>query len=142
MAPAGAPTNVSSRWSDGWRSDSGNCGVAAGGTLTREGYQELVKPSERDPVRRFASVSPDLYDAIVNRCVEANKMCMSTMMAIDAQGGLGKPGTVNTASLDDATRSRLGLDDQPVRSYVGALCSPGNPLGLPLPATEPTRQAI
>ncbi len=30
------------------------------------------------------SVAPGLYDAILNRCVEAGKMCMNDMMAIDA----------------------------------------------------------
>ncbi|MGV8804268.1 MAG: ubiquinol oxidase subunit II [Polaromonas sp.] len=111
-------------------------------SLSRDSYLQLEKPSERNPVQRYATVAPDLYDAIVNRCVEANKMCMTTMMAIDASGGMGKAGTVNTASLDAATRRRLGLDDQPVRNYVGAMCSPGNPLGLSLPATEPARQPI
>ena len=113
---------------------------ASSESLGRDSYLQLEKPSERNPVQRYGVVAPDLYDAIVNRCVEANKMCMTTMMAIDAKGGMGKAGTVNSASLDAATRSRLGLDDQPVRNYVGAMCSPGNPLGLPLPATEPARQ--
>ena len=115
---------------------------ASGKSLSRDSYLQLEKPSERHPVQRYATVAPDLYDAIVNRCVENNKMCMNDMMAIDAKGGLGKPGTVNTASLDGATRSRLGLDDQPVRSYVGAMCSPGNLLGLPGPVTQAATRPI
>jgi cytochrome o ubiquinol oxidase subunit 2 len=46
-------------------------------------------------VQRFASVDASLYRAILNR---ANKMCMDDMMAIDAKGGMGKPGTFNLAS--------------------------------------------
>jgi cytochrome o ubiquinol oxidase subunit 2 len=111
-------------------------------SLDRDNYLMLEKPSARHPVQHYGAVAPDLYEAILNRCVEDNKMCMNDMMAIDANGGLGLPGTVNIASLSEATRLRLGLDDQPLRSYVGAMCSPGNPLGLPLPATEPGVQPI
>ena len=42
---------------------------ASGQTLDREGYLALERPSEHDPVRRYASVSPDLYEAIVARTV-------------------------------------------------------------------------
>ena len=97
--------------------------AGAGGQLNRDAYLQLERPSERDPVRYFGSVAPGLFDAIVNRCVEANKMCMKDMMAIDASGGLGKPGSFNMASPDAATRKLLGLDDQTVRTYVGAMCS-------------------
>ena len=97
--------------------------TGTGGQLTRETYLQLERPSERDSVRYFGSVAPGLFDAVVNRCVEANKMCMKDMMAIDAKGGLGKPGSYNMASPDAATRKLLGLNDQTVRSYVGAMCS-------------------
>ena len=60
---------------------------AGGKTLDRAGYMKLVTPSERDPVQYFAAVEPDLYDRILNRCVEDGKMCMHHMMAIDANGG-------------------------------------------------------
>lgn len=53
--------------------------------LQRPEYLALEKPSERDPVRRYASVAPELYDAIVNRCVEEGTACMKDIMAIDAQ---------------------------------------------------------
>jgi cytochrome o ubiquinol oxidase subunit II len=38
---------------------------ASGQTLDRDGYQVLEKPSEREPVRRYASVESGLFDAIV-----------------------------------------------------------------------------
>lgn len=58
-----------------------------GKALDSATYLNLVKPSERDPVQRFASVEDGLYDKVLNRCVEDGKMCMHHMMAIDAQGG-------------------------------------------------------
>jgi cytochrome o ubiquinol oxidase subunit II len=60
---------------------------ADGKNLDRKAYLDLVKPSERDPVQRFATVEAGLYDKVLNRCVEAGKMCMHHMMAIDARGG-------------------------------------------------------
>ncbi|GAB2470668.1 MAG: ubiquinol oxidase subunit II [Comamonas sp.] len=57
---------------------------AEGGSLTRGEYQQLAKPSERDPVRLFKAVDKDLYHAVLNRCVEEGKMCMDEMMAKDA----------------------------------------------------------
>ncbi|MES2944534.1 MAG: ubiquinol oxidase subunit II [Pseudomonadota bacterium] len=87
--------------------------------LTRAEYLLLEKPSEREPVRRYGSVDASLYKAILNRCVEANKMCMDEMMAIDARGGMGKPGTYNLASSTSAVAS---LSD-PGRKYVAATCS-------------------
>ncbi len=59
------------------------------GTLDRDSYLALEKPSEREPVAQFSSVAYGLYDAIVNRCVDPNRMCMNEMMMIDANGGLG-----------------------------------------------------
>lgn len=58
-----------------------------GKSLDRKAYLDLVKPSERDPVQRFAMVETGLYDKVLNRCVKAGKMCMHHMMAIDARGG-------------------------------------------------------
>jgi cytochrome o ubiquinol oxidase subunit 2 len=58
----------------------------------RQEYLDFAKPSEREPVQYFASVDPQLYDAILNRCVEPNKLCMRDMMHIDAKGGGGKEG--------------------------------------------------
>jgi cytochrome o ubiquinol oxidase subunit II len=58
---------------------------AAGGSLERADYLALEKPSERDPVRRYGAVEPELYDAIVNRCVAPGTPCMKDVMAADAQ---------------------------------------------------------
>lgn len=67
--------------------------------LDRTAYLSLEKPSEKEPVRRFAKVMPDLFDAVVNLCVRPGKMCMSQMMALDARGGMGNAGRWNLAAL-------------------------------------------
>ncbi|TCM19746.1 cytochrome bo3 quinol oxidase subunit 2 [Novosphingobium sp. PhB165] len=84
---------------DQWAQGVKAGGQANAGTLDRAAYLQLEKPSEKVPVMRFASVSPDLYNAILNMCVEPGKMCMSDMMAIDARGGLGKEGIRNVQML-------------------------------------------
>ncbi|WP_343627519.1 ubiquinol oxidase subunit II [Roseateles sp.] len=91
---------------------------ADGVALTKEMYLDLEKPSERQPVRRFASVAPGLFDAVVNRCVDGSKMCMGQMMAIDAAGGGGK-GAI------DGLASKPWSNDQK-RIFVASLCTPDN----------------
>ena len=93
---------------------------AGGNALTRAEVIQLEQPSAKEPIRRFASVEPGLWSAIVDRCVDGKKMCASQMMAIDAQGGMGKPGAHNTASKPwqpDNNKS-------PMRTYVAAMCTP------------------
>jgi cytochrome o ubiquinol oxidase subunit 2 len=61
---------------------------AGGGALGRSDYLRLEQPSEKEPVQGFAAVDPGLYPAILNRCVEAGKLCVNDMMALDAKSGL------------------------------------------------------
>ena len=58
---------------------------AGGGTLDRAGYLALEKPTEREPVRRYGAVAPELYHAVLNRCVDPAAVCMDKMMAADGQ---------------------------------------------------------
>ncbi|MVW71272.1 ubiquinol oxidase subunit II [Bordetella sp. 15P40C-2] len=95
---------------------------AADDTLSRQVYLKLEQPSERNPVQRFSSAAPGLFEAIVNRCVEPNRMCIRDVMAIDAQGGLGRLGLYNVTTLDPTVRKQLGLTTPP-RKYVGAMCT-------------------
>ena len=67
---------------------------AAGTALDRSAYLTLERPSHKEPVRRYASVAPDLYDAILNRCVAPGTSCMRDIMHQDAQGGGGLKGVV------------------------------------------------
>ena len=70
-----------------------------GKTLTRDAYLDLVKPSERNPVERFATVDEGLYNRVLNRCVEDGKKCMNEIMAIDAAGGGGHASHGKTSSV-------------------------------------------
>ncbi|NUO74440.1 MAG: ubiquinol oxidase subunit II [Lysobacter sp.] len=76
-------------------------------SLTRAAYLELEKPSEREPVRHYASVDATLYDAILNRCVDSERLCMDQMMALDAAGGLGLDG-LNSLAMPRRGDPRLG----------------------------------
>lgn len=95
-----------------------------GADLTRAAYLKLEQPSENDPVQRFAKVDADLYDAVLNRCVEANRMCIKDMVAIDAKGGMGQSGTYNLASNAMIGR-KIGLNLAAQKTYVGSVCAPG-----------------
>jgi cytochrome o ubiquinol oxidase subunit II len=51
---------------------------AGGQALSQQGYVQLARPSERDPVRRYASVDPGLYGSILNQCLSP---CTNSMAA-------------------------------------------------------------
>ncbi|WPB59332.1 ubiquinol oxidase subunit II [Xylophilus sp. GOD-11R] len=109
---------------------------AAGGSLDRAGYLELERPSEREPVRKWASVDPALFEAIVNRCVEANRMCMKDMMAIDANGGLDLPGRSNLVASAALPPVAPGVSGRPARTYVASMCTAADPAGA-APVAQP-----
>jgi len=102
---------------------------AAGGQLDRPGYLELERPTEREPVRKWAGVVPDLFDAVVNRCVEANRMCMKDMMAIDANGGLDLPGRSNLVAQAALPPVAPGVKGKPAHTYVASMCTVTDPTG-------------
>lgn len=138
-------------------------GVRAGqeGAMDRIAYLKLETPSEKEPARHFASVEPNLFDAIVNMCVEPGKMCMHDMMSIDAQGGAGIAGIQNIREVTYDKLAARGTADMARWSvrYVAALCSsplmatqagpdatPVNPdrlrgAGLPRPELTPRQTA-
>jgi cytochrome o ubiquinol oxidase subunit 2 len=47
--------------------------------LDAPAYLKLEQPSERDPVQRFGSVDPELFDSVLNRCVADQSQCMKKM---------------------------------------------------------------
>ncbi len=59
---------------------------AGGGKLDRAAYTQLEKPSVREPVHRYAAAAPDLYGAILNRCVVPGTTCMSETMTASMGG--------------------------------------------------------
>ena len=135
--------------------------ASEGGTLDRLTYLRLERPSEKEPVRRFAAVETQLFDAVVNMCVEPGKMCMHDMMSIDAKGGAGIAGIHNVRDIaydKFAARGSTDIARWSLR-YVAALCSsplmraerpdatPVNPErlrgeGLPVPGAGPGRTAL
>ncbi|HYZ33607.1 MAG TPA: ubiquinol oxidase subunit II [Crenalkalicoccus sp.] len=74
---------------------------AAGGTLGRQEYLALARPSIADPVRRFGAVDPALYDAIADRCVEPGSVCMSQMQHGHAAAA-GRTGVTLKVAADSA----------------------------------------
>ncbi|QOL48728.1 ubiquinol oxidase subunit II [Massilia litorea] len=58
---------------------------ASGKALGRADYLALEKPSEKEPVRLYGSVEPNLFLSIVNRCVAEGAACMNHQMAQDMQ---------------------------------------------------------
>ncbi|WP_424813372.1 ubiquinol oxidase subunit II [Roseococcus sp. YIM B11640] len=101
------------------------------GAMDRATFLALERPSENVPPRRYSSVDPTLFDAIVNMCVEPGKMCMHDMMAIDARGGLGVAGIGQVqqrlAYDRHGARGRMPLPD---RSFVTSICT------IPVPSPE------
>ncbi len=96
---------------------------AGGGSLGRNDYLQLERPSENEPPRGYASIDPGLYNAILNECVEPGKMCLNEMTAIDDKGGLGLAGVNNVLPLEYdkyARRGALGAE----ASYVRASAIP------------------
>ncbi|WP_454812444.1 ubiquinol oxidase subunit II [Labrys neptuniae] len=92
------------------------------GALDRPAYLALEKPSQNVPVRHYSSVADDLYHAILNMCVDANKMCMDKMMSVDAQGGLGKEGINNVRPLLYDKYARRGAVFGPEPYFVSSYC--------------------
>ena len=57
--------------------------------LDRARYLVLEKPSHKEAVRYFNNVAPDLYGAILNRCVAEGSVCVDQMMAKDHATAMG-----------------------------------------------------
>ena len=100
------------------------------GALDRPAYLALEKPSQNVPVRHYNSVADNLYHAILNMCVDANKMCMDKMMSVDAQGGLGKEGINNVRPLLYDKYARRGAVFGPEPYFVSSFCEVPRPGAL------------
>jgi len=96
-----------------WVAQAKNGGQA----LTRQAYLDLVKPTSRHPVTRYASVDKDLYHRIMNLCVEDGQMCMDEMMRRDAQRNLAH-----------RAGGQRGLDERQVAEQLAlTLCTTDTP---------------
>jgi len=88
--------------------------------LTRQAYAELEKPSERVPVRRYGAVTSDLFDLVVNRCVDSRKLCVRHMM-MGGHAERGRPPQRESIALSLLTDAAVCRADG---SLAGALASP------------------
>jgi cytochrome o ubiquinol oxidase subunit 2 len=91
-----------------------------GGVLDRARYLDLAQPSEGVAPMGFEDVDPDLFRRVVNRCVEEGRLCADQMMALDAAGGTGLAGTINTIPAPGRQASASGH----APFYVGEFCTP------------------
>ena len=96
---------------------------AQGTTLNRDTYLKLEKPSEREPVRYYASFENGLYEAILNLCAKPGKMCMNEMMHIDMSGGGGKESAENREKLEYDNRHA----EQGEKAPAGTFPATGQP---------------
>ena len=89
------------------------------GALNRAGYLELEKPSERQPVKHYGGVAPDLYDAILNRCVASGTICIKQMMAMDTHRML------SVADVDHFTPRGQRADAKTLlaQGYLAEICT-------------------
>jgi len=109
------------------------------GTLSRDAYLQLDKPSIAEPVHHYAAVAPDLFNAVVDLCVQPGKICMSQMAMLDAKGGVGKEAAkLNVAALtyDKAGRATEtpvlpGSVVAQTDRFVKAYCSDNRPMAAP-----------
>lgn len=108
-------------------------------TLDRAAYLQLDKPSVAEPVRHYATVSPTLFDAVVDLCVQPGRICQSQMAMIDAKGGVSKEAArLNVAALTYDKSGRAGattiLPGSVVAQtdrFVKAYCSDNRPMSAP-----------
>ncbi len=121
-----------------------------GGTLDRGVYLRLARPSEKEPVRRFAAIDPKLYNAILNQCVAPGTPCMSNTMWIDATkdgrtGHGGHGGAPSAAPSHPGGNSGHGAptphDVTPTQGPHAAMAMPDMPGMKPAPAATRARPA-
>jgi len=97
---------------------------SAADVLDRSAYLALERPSQNDPVRRFGSVDPELYDAILNRCVAPGTVCMRDVMKMDAHRGSRKAGDMHHSGMQGMPDpAQAGISLALEGDYIGDLCS-------------------
>ena len=106
-----------------------------GAKLDRTSYLTLDRPSEHVAVSHYATIAPDLFDAVVNLCVRPGKLCAGDMAAIDAHGGTGRTGVLNLAALtydksgrEHVVPAKADYTDAGLHKFVRAWCADNHPL--------------
>lgn len=117
------------------------------GELSRTSYLQLDRPSVAEPVRHFASVAPNLFNAVVDLCVQPGKICASQMAMLDAKGGVPKEAArLNVAALTYDKSGRAtetpvlpGSVIAQTDRFVKAYCSDNRPMAAPAAETAPPK---
>ena len=118
------------RWVAGVRSGSGS--------LTTASYVTLEQPSEKVPVSHYAAVQPQLFNRVLNRCVEPGKPCMVDVMRRDMARGGGHPGDMRVGAGMPPGREALPLNgEKPVPAPQKSPAQKGSNPNVTAPATEP-----
>ncbi|MBW9088310.1 ubiquinol oxidase subunit II [Rhizobium wenxiniae] len=113
---------------DGWIARVKQNGTA----LNQDAYLKLEKPSEREPVRYYATVADGLYQRVLNMCAEDGRMCMNEMMHIDMMGGGGIESHEN--------REKLRYDNRHLEHYSAGHGPAPEAIGATTPASgEPAK---
>jgi len=99
----------------------------SGRVLDTPHYRQLLQPSERVPAIRYAGVQSDLFQRIVERCVEPGTPCMSELMRHGQRGGHTM--TPRGESMPQGDRPEGGMID-PGRE-TGTRPVPGTPVSQP-----------
>jgi cytochrome o ubiquinol oxidase subunit 2 len=108
-----------------------NSAVTPSSTLTRAAYLQLEQPSENNPVLHYASVAPGLYDAILNRCVQAGSICMKDMMAAGANRAV-VPSDAMAMAMAMAMPTCTAANSKGATGIVGSAAAGAGREGLPL----------
>lgn len=101
-----------------------------GGTLplNTPNYRILVRPSEKVAPIRFASIDPDLFRRILERCVEPGTMCMSDVMRHDQAAGSPVSTAQGHGSLPQNGKAKGAIFKSPEEKGSGPnVTKPGGP---------------
>jgi len=100
-----------------------------GGPLNRDQYLELAHPSENDPVRRYASVAPGLFETIVDGCVRPDAVCINDMAAPGVGAANNMPAAMGEHPMSTMTSAKSSPTHSSASDADGTAVMPaGRPL--------------
>jgi cytochrome o ubiquinol oxidase subunit 2 len=105
----------------------------SGRSLDLDTYRRLEKPSEKVPAIRFAGVPEDLFQRVLERCVEPGTPCMSQIMNHDRRGG-GAPGEVRPGAGMPAAHGSMPQHGKPAGAIFKSPSEKGSGPNVTKPA--------
>lgn len=96
-----------------------------GGRMEAASYLPLARPSERDPVRRFASVDPALFGRIVGQCVEPGRPCGGHGHGSGSGGGHKAEGALEKQPHEKGSAPHMTAPHHP--EQAPGVAKPGSP---------------